>query len=87
MNFQNVYWDWPSMQTDNHSASMLAIGDSWFWYPFPGGSLVTRLGPLGAPKLFSWTAETRLRKVIGQTSYIRRPEAFGKSRKTNGSRH
>jgi hypothetical protein len=50
MNFQNVYWDWPSMQDDHHSASILAIGDSWFWYPFPGGSLVNRLGPLVAPK-------------------------------------
>ena len=26
--------------------SILAIGDSWFWYPFPGGSLVNRLGKL-----------------------------------------
>ncbi len=50
MNFQNVYWDWPSMDADHHSASILAIGDSWFWYPFPGGSLVNRLGPLVAPK-------------------------------------
>lgn len=38
------------MRDDNHAASILAIGDSWFWYPFPGGSLVNRLGPLVAPK-------------------------------------
>jgi hypothetical protein len=50
MNFENVYWDWDSMDADHHSASILAIGDSWFWYPFPGGSLVNRLGPLVAPK-------------------------------------
>jgi hypothetical protein len=50
MNFQNVYWDWNSMQNNAHSASILAIGDSWFWYPFPGGSLINRLGPLVAPK-------------------------------------
>ena len=50
MNFQNVYWDWNSMRDDHHSASILAIGDSWFWYPFPGGSLLNRLGPLVAPK-------------------------------------
>ena len=38
------------MRDDAHSASILAIGDSWFWYPFPGGSLINRLGPLVAPK-------------------------------------
>ena len=50
MNFENVYWNWNSMQDDHHSASILAIGDSWFWYPFPGGSLLNQLGPLVAPK-------------------------------------
>jgi hypothetical protein len=50
MNFENVYWDWPSMDADHHSPSILAIGDSWFWYPFPGGSLLNRLGPLVATK-------------------------------------
>src|SRR5262245_10714748 len=32
------------------SASILAIGDSWFWYPFPGGSLLNALGPLVATR-------------------------------------
>ena len=50
MNFENVYWDWPSMEADNHTPSILAIGDSWFWYPFPGGSLINRLGQLVATK-------------------------------------
>ncbi|MDD5177063.1 MAG: hypothetical protein PHQ05_11650 [Sterolibacterium sp.] len=50
MNFENVYWDWNSMQNDNHYPSILAIGDSWFWYPFPGGSLVNQLGRLVAKK-------------------------------------
>lgn len=26
--------------------SIIAIGDSWFWYPFPGGSLINQLGAL-----------------------------------------
>jgi hypothetical protein len=46
MNFENVYWDWPSMRADHLAPSILAIGDSWFWYPFPGGSLLNQLGPL-----------------------------------------
>lgn len=50
MNFGNVYWDWNSMQIDGHFPSILAIGDSWFWYPLPGGSLVTQLGRLVAKK-------------------------------------
>jgi hypothetical protein len=50
MNYENVYWDWPSMQNDSHYPSILAIGDSWFWYPFPGGSLVNQLGRLVAKK-------------------------------------
>ena len=50
MNFGNVYWDWDSMQSDAHSASILAIGDSWFWYPLPGGSLLNCLGELVEPK-------------------------------------
>ncbi len=48
MNVDNVYWDWNSMQADGHFPSILAIGDSWFWYPFPGGSLLNPLGPLFA---------------------------------------
>jgi hypothetical protein len=50
MNFGNVYWDCYSMQNDGYCPSILAIGDSWFWYPFPGGSLVNRLGPIVAGK-------------------------------------
>jgi hypothetical protein len=38
------------MVDDHHAASILAIGDSWFWYPLPGGSLLNQLGPLVAPK-------------------------------------
>ena len=50
MNAGNVYWDATSMQIDQVYPSILAIGDSWFWYPFPGGSLINQLGELTAPK-------------------------------------
>ena len=40
------YWDEAKMRNDAVSPSILAIGDSWFWYPFPGGSLINYLGPL-----------------------------------------
>lgn len=46
----NVYWDGGLMQMDGASPSILAVGDSWFWYPFPGGSLINQLGRLLAPK-------------------------------------
>lgn len=46
MKFDNVYWDARELADDSRSASILAIGDSWFWYPFPGGSLLNALGPL-----------------------------------------
>lgn len=46
MQFQNVYWDPTLMQTDGRQPSILAIGDSWFWYPFPGGSLLNYLGEM-----------------------------------------
>ena len=46
----NVYWDWSAMERDGVMPSILAIGDSWFWYPFPGGSLISRIGPLVAPR-------------------------------------
>lgn len=49
MALSNVYWDWTALQRDDAVPSILAIGDSWFWYPFPGGSLLSRLGPLVAP--------------------------------------
>src|SRR5262249_31937908 len=38
------------LQAAERVPSILAIGDSWFWYPFPGGSLLNHLGPLTAPK-------------------------------------
>ena len=50
MNDGNVYWDATSMQIDQVYPSILAIGDSWFWYPLPGGSLINQLGPLVASK-------------------------------------
>lgn len=34
------------MQRAHATPSILGIGDSWFWYPFPGGSLISYLGPL-----------------------------------------
>ena len=36
------------MQVDGDKIypSILAIGDSWFWYPLPGGSLINQLGKL-----------------------------------------
>lgn len=46
----NVYWDERRMTDDNVFPSILAIGDSWFWYPFPGGSLINVLGPMVASK-------------------------------------
>ena len=48
MKFENVYWDADTLNEDHRAASILAIGDSWFWYPFPGGSLLNALGPLVA---------------------------------------
>ncbi|WP_205701155.1 MULTISPECIES: SGNH/GDSL hydrolase family protein [unclassified Janthinobacterium] len=46
MHNKNVYWDEAMMQNDFHQPSILAIGDSWFWYPLPGGSLLSKLGNL-----------------------------------------
>ncbi|RYG06636.1 MAG: SGNH/GDSL hydrolase family protein [Burkholderiales bacterium] len=40
----NFYWDEHAMQRDGESPTILAIGDSWFWYPLLGGSLVNTLG-------------------------------------------
>jgi hypothetical protein len=52
-NFKEIimsfYWDEDKMRNAGHlSPSILAIGDSWFWYPFPGGSLINNLGPMVA---------------------------------------
>jgi hypothetical protein len=46
----NIYWYEPSMVSDGVVPSILAIGDSWFWYPLPGGSLATSLARLVAPR-------------------------------------
>ena len=50
MHNANVYRDPVWMRNDGRYPSILATGDSWFWYPFPGGSLLNRLGPLIAPR-------------------------------------
>ncbi|PLC05585.1 hypothetical protein CY658_00375 [Variovorax sp. RO1] len=40
-----VYWDETKMQMGPHgTATILAFGDSWFWYPLPGGCLLNYLG-------------------------------------------
>ena len=41
-----AYWDEAAMQRALVIPSILGIGDSWFWYPFPGGSLISHLGPI-----------------------------------------
>ncbi len=41
-----AYWDEALMQRALAMPSILAIGDSWFWYPFPGGSLISHLAPI-----------------------------------------
>lgn len=47
----NYFWDERTMQESaTPNPTILAIGDSWFWYPFPGGSLINNLGPLVQPK-------------------------------------
>ncbi|MGM9427447.1 SGNH/GDSL hydrolase family protein [Hydrogenophaga sp. MI9] len=46
----NYFHDPRVMQDQYVTASILAIGDSWFWYPAFGGSLVNHLGPMVAPK-------------------------------------
>jgi hypothetical protein len=46
MKYNNVYWSEQAMQLDQVSPDILAIGDSWFWYPFPGGSLINPIGDL-----------------------------------------
>lgn len=48
MVYENVYWDAAWRQESGRFPSILAIGDSWFWYPFPGGSLLNQLGRLTA---------------------------------------
>lgn len=40
------YWDEKLMIEDGANPTILAIGDSWFWYLFLGGSLTNNLGDL-----------------------------------------
>ncbi|BDT67862.1 hypothetical protein os1_20400 [Comamonadaceae bacterium OS-1] len=42
----NFYWDATIMQNQGAFPTMMAIGDSWFWYLFPGGSLINYIGPM-----------------------------------------
>jgi hypothetical protein len=43
----NYFWAEERMEEAGvYSPTMLAIGDSWFWYPFRGGSLINNLGPI-----------------------------------------
>lgn len=42
----SIYWDEAAAKAVYATPTILAIGDSWFWYPFPGGSLTSYLGPL-----------------------------------------
>ena len=43
----NFFWDEATMlASPTPNPTILAIGDSWFWYPFPGGSLINQLGPM-----------------------------------------
>lgn len=50
MKYENVYWSKQALDLDNTTADVLAIGDSWFWYPMPGGSLINFIGDLVRPK-------------------------------------
>lgn len=44
MQYRNVYWSKNALEQDQRTPTVLAIGDSWFWYPFPGGSLLNKIG-------------------------------------------
>jgi hypothetical protein len=46
----NYFWDSNAMNLAGMNPNILAIGDSWFWYPFPGGSLINNLGRIVQPK-------------------------------------
>jgi hypothetical protein len=46
----NYFWDRAQMDAAQLYPNILAIGDSWFWYPFLGGSLVNNIGRIVAPK-------------------------------------
>ncbi|MDB5931132.1 MAG: hypothetical protein JWR60_2839 [Polaromonas sp.] len=43
----NYFWDERAMEkAGKYPPTMLAIGDSWFWYAFVGGSLVNNIGDI-----------------------------------------
>lgn len=42
----SIYWNEEVMKNDHKMPTILAVGDSWFWYPFPGGSLTSYLGSI-----------------------------------------
>lgn len=44
MNPSTVYRSQSQLIADGVTADVLAAGDSWFWYPFPGGSLIDQIG-------------------------------------------
>lgn len=50
MQFDNVDRDPVWMRNDDRYPSILGIGDRWFRYPFPGGSLLNHLGMMVAPR-------------------------------------
>jgi hypothetical protein len=52
MRYKNVYWSIEELRRsqDGFASDILAIGDSWFWYPMPGGSLINFIGDLVAPQ-------------------------------------
>ena len=43
---ESFYWDETRMKNDGANPTILAIGDSWFWYLLVGGSLINHLGPI-----------------------------------------
>ena len=42
----SIFFSEQALQQENRMPTILAVGDSWFWYLFPGGSLTTYLGPI-----------------------------------------
>jgi len=69
----NFYWDEQLMISDGVTPTILAIGDSWFWYPFLGGSLINNLGPVVAPRGHSILAKGMNGAEAGQ--YVHGPHA------------
>ena len=41
-----VFWSPLELQSTGQNATILAVGDSWFWYPMKGGSLINNIGDL-----------------------------------------